>query len=114
VLPFIRGSRNPRRLVFRTGHFRGVVQLARVKGRYVPPRRPDRIRKNSKGERKHMTETIVCGGRQRMGTARVCQLARGREVVGIAACVAKLISAERQKALHILAAADRALAELQG
>jgi hypothetical protein len=96
-----------------------------------------------------MSETIVCGGRQRMGTpeapiaparsfapatpsrrcqpqailqgfeaamekaARVCQLARGREVVGIAACVAKLISAERQKALHILAAADRALAELQ-
>jgi hypothetical protein len=45
---------------------------------------------------------------------RVCQLARGREVVGIAACVAKLISAERQKALHILAAADRAIAELQG
>ena len=38
----------------------------------------------------------------------------GREVVGIAACVAKLISAERQKALHILAAADRAPAELQG
>ena len=38
----------------------------------------------------------------------------GREVVGIAACVAKLISAERQKALHILAAADRAIAELQG
>ena len=37
----------------------------------------------------------------------------GREVVGIAACVAKLISAERQKALHILAAADLALAELQ-
>jgi hypothetical protein len=45
---------------------------------------------------------------------RVCQLARGREVVGIAACVAKLISAERQRALHILAAADLALAELQG
>jgi hypothetical protein len=96
-------------------------------------------------------ETIVCGGRQRMGTpegpvvrtgqtrllstpsrrcqpqailnefeaamekaVRVCQLARGREVVGIAACVAKLVSAEGQKALHILAAADRAIAELQG
>ena len=95
-----------------------------------------------------MSETIVCGGRQRMGTpeapiaparlfppatpSRRCQpqailnafqdaVARaenlrkmqiGREVVGIAACVAKLISAERQKALHILAAADRAIAEL--
>jgi hypothetical protein len=46
--------------------------------------------------------------------ARVCQLARGREVGSIAACVAKLVSAERQKALHILAAADRALAELEG
>jgi len=46
--------------------------------------------------------------------ARVCQLARGREVVGIAACVAKLVNAERQRALHILAAADRALAELGG
>jgi hypothetical protein len=45
---------------------------------------------------------------------RVCQLARGREVVGIEACCVKLISAERQKALHILAAADRALAELEG
>jgi hypothetical protein len=67
MLPFIRGSRNPRRPVFRTGQFRGVVQLARVKGRYVPPRRPDRIRKS-----------------------------------------------KRQKALHILAAADRAIAELQG
>jgi hypothetical protein len=43
---------------------------------------------------------------------RVCQLSRGREVVGIAACVAKLVSAERQKALHIIQAADRALAEL--
>jgi hypothetical protein len=38
----------------------------------------------------------------------------GREVVGIAACVAKLISAERQRCVHILAAADLALAELQG
>jgi hypothetical protein len=38
----------------------------------------------------------------------------GREVVGIAACVAKLVNAERQRALHILAAADRAIAELQG
>jgi hypothetical protein len=94
-----------------------------------------------------MSETILCGGRQRMETpeaparivplssarprrppqailnefevamakaVRVCQLARGREVVGIEACVAKLVSAERQKALHILAAADRALAELEG
>ena len=46
--------------------------------------------------------------------ARVCQLARGREVVGIKACVAKLVNAERQRVLHILAAADRAIAELQG
>jgi hypothetical protein len=38
----------------------------------------------------------------------------GRPVTGIVACVKKLISAERQKALHILAAADRALAELGG
>jgi hypothetical protein len=43
---------------------------------------------------------------------RVCQLARGREVVGITACCIKLISAERQKAAHIIAAADRALADL--
>ena len=42
------------------------------------------------------------------------RMQNGREVVGIAACVAKLISAERQRALHILAAADLALAELQG
>jgi hypothetical protein len=40
------------------------------------------------------------------------RMQNGREVVGIVACCAKLISAERQKALHILAAADRALAEL--
>ena len=40
VLPFIRGSRNPRRPVIRTGQFRGVVALDRVKARgYVPPRR---------------------------------------------------------------------------
>jgi hypothetical protein len=45
---------------------------------------------------------------------RVCQLARGREVVGIIACVRKLVSAERQKAVHILAAADAALKELGG
>ena len=45
---------------------------------------------------------------------RVCQLARGREVGSIKACVAKLVSAERQRALHILAAADMALAELEG
>jgi hypothetical protein len=44
--------------------------------------------------------------------ARVADLARGRPVVGIIECVRKLISAERQRALHILAAADRALAEL--
>jgi hypothetical protein len=44
--------------------------------------------------------------------AQVCVLAKGREVVGIASCVAKLISAERQKAAHVILAADRALAEL--
>jgi hypothetical protein len=38
----------------------------------------------------------------------------GRPVNGITECVAKLVSAERQKAVHIIAAADRALAELQG
>jgi hypothetical protein len=43
---------------------------------------------------------------------RVCALARGREVVGIVECVKKLVSAERQKAVHILAAADLALKEL--
>jgi hypothetical protein len=40
-------------------------------------------------------------------------LMAGRQVEGIAACVAKLIGAERQRAAHILAAADRALAELE-
>lgn len=44
--------------------------------------------------------------------ARVCQLARGRPVNGMVECVRKLVSAERQRALHILAAADAALAEL--
>jgi hypothetical protein len=43
---------------------------------------------------------------------RVCALARGREVVGIVECVRKLISAERLRAVHILAAADLALREL--
>jgi hypothetical protein len=43
---------------------------------------------------------------------RVADLAKGREVVVIKACVAKLVSAERQRCVHILAAADRALAEL--
>jgi hypothetical protein len=38
----------------------------------------------------------------------------GREVVGIAACVAKLINAERQKAEHVIQAATVALAELEG
>jgi hypothetical protein len=28
--------------------FRGVVALARVKGRYVAPKRPDRIRKGTR------------------------------------------------------------------
>jgi hypothetical protein len=43
---------------------------------------------------------------------RVADLAKGRPVVGIAACVAKLVSAERQRCVHILAAADAALKEL--
>jgi hypothetical protein len=38
----------------------------------------------------------------------------GREVVGITACCVKLVNAEKQKAQHILTAADRAIAELQG
>jgi hypothetical protein len=38
----------------------------------------------------------------------------GREVVGITACVAKLVNAERQKALHVIQAATVALAELEG
>jgi hypothetical protein len=38
----------------------------------------------------------------------------GREVVGIAARVAKLINAERQKAEHVIQAATVALAQLEG
>jgi hypothetical protein len=41
------------------------------------------------------------------------RMQNGREVVGIEACVRKLINSERQKAEHILAAADRVLAELR-
>jgi hypothetical protein len=37
----------------------------------------------------------------------------GREVVGIVACVRKLIVSRRQEALHILAAADLALEALR-
>ena len=51
------------------------------------------------------------------GVARAENLRKmqiGRPSNGIVDCVLKLISAERQKALHILAAADHALAELQG
>jgi hypothetical protein len=96
--------------------------------------------------RQAMSETIVCGGRQRMGTpeapiaamasastprprgqpqqilhafeaamdkaTRVCQLARGRPVNGMVECVRKLVGAERQRCVHILAAADAALKEL--
>jgi hypothetical protein len=40
------------------------------------------------------------------------RMQNGREVVGIVNCVAKLINSERQKAAHIIAAADVALAEL--
>jgi hypothetical protein len=36
----------------------------------------------------------------------------GREVVGTVECIRKPINSERQKALHILAAADQALKEL--
>jgi hypothetical protein len=43
---------------------------------------------------------------------RVADLAKGRPVSSIVECVRKLVSAERQKALHVLVAADRALAEL--
>jgi hypothetical protein len=42
------------------------------------------------------------------------RMQNGREVVGIAACVVKLINSERQKAEHVIQAADRALAELEG
>jgi hypothetical protein len=42
------------------------------------------------------------------------KMQNGREVGSIKACVLKLVNAERQKAVHILAAADHALAELQG
>jgi hypothetical protein len=97
-----------------------------------------------------MTETIVCGSRQRMGTpeapntparsfplstpSRRCQpqamlnafqdavdraeslrrMQIGRPSNGTVDCVLKLVNAERLKATNILAAADRALAELQG
>ena len=65
--------------------------------------------------RRCQPQAILCEFEAAMEkAARVWAIARGREVVGIAACVAKLVSAERQKALHILAAADRALAELEG
>jgi hypothetical protein len=43
---------------------------------------------------------------------RVCALAKGRPVNGIVACCIKLISAEKQKAAHIAAAASVALAQL--
>jgi hypothetical protein len=44
-------SHNAARPRPRTGQFRGVVQLARAKGRYVPPHRPI-PRKNSKGAKR--------------------------------------------------------------
>ena len=40
------------------------------------------------------------------------RMQNGREVVGIIECVAKLIKSERQKAEHIILAADVALKEL--
>jgi hypothetical protein len=46
-------------------------------------------------------------------SADVRSMARGRPVEGIAACVRKLVDAERQHAIHTLAAADRALASLE-
>jgi hypothetical protein len=45
VLPFIPGNRSNPRPVIHTGPSRGVVQLAKAKGRYVPPRRPIGVRK---------------------------------------------------------------------
>jgi hypothetical protein len=95
-----------------------------------------------------MSETIVCGGRRRMGTPEapitpapantlssalprrppqavlnefqdavtraenLRRMQNGREVVGIAACVRKLINSEKQKAEHIIAAAALALSQL--
>jgi hypothetical protein len=44
--------------------------------------------------------------------AAVKALMLGRPVGSIAECVGKLVAAERQHALHILAAADRALESL--
>jgi hypothetical protein len=45
-------------------------------------------------------------------SAGVRKLALGRSSDSIAACVRKIIAAARQDAIHILAAADAALAEL--
>jgi hypothetical protein len=45
-------------------------------------------------------------------SATVRKLALGRPSDGIAACVRKIIAAARQDALHIVQAADAALAEL--
>jgi hypothetical protein len=45
-------------------------------------------------------------------SSRIRELVRGRPVEGMAACVAKIIAAERLHARHVLAAADRALAQL--
>jgi hypothetical protein len=53
TLPFIPGNRSNPRPVIRTGPSRGVVQLAKAKGRYVPPRQPvGMIRKNSKAAKR--------------------------------------------------------------
>jgi hypothetical protein len=46
------------------------------------------------------------------GSSTVRKLALGRPSDGIAACVRKIIAAARQDALHIVQAADAALAEL--
>jgi hypothetical protein len=40
------------------------------------------------------------------------KMQNGREVVGITECIRKLVNSERQKALHVIQAADHALKEL--
>jgi hypothetical protein len=41
------------------------------------------------------------------------RMQNGREVVGMVECVRKLINSEKQKALHVILAADEALKELR-
>jgi hypothetical protein len=78
------------------------------------PNMPARIVPLPSARPRGQPQAILCEFEAAMAKAgRVANLAKGRPVVGIVECVAKLISAERQKALHVLAAADRALAELQ-